>query len=228
MKKATKTALCVSIALLILWSLLGAGASLAWFTDTVTDVRNQFIIGQADIKVSYYSLVPNPTYDFRELLPTTTDLFDDQALYEPGYTKVVYLKIENIGNIPVDFKVSVTANSWVDGRNALGNAIHLPSYLKFGVLVDNSLSDLTAAVNAVGGRPDARNIAALDMDDYEDLNRYNSNSASLDVTDTKYAAIVVYMPEEVGNAANYVGDNQPSVNLGVTVLASQAGTIDQL
>lgn len=226
MKKATKTALCVSIALLILWSLLGAGASLAWFTDTANDVRNQFIIGVADIRVSYYSLVPNPTYDFRELLPTTTDLFDDQALYEPGYTKVVYLKIENLG-IPVDFKVSVTANSWVDGRNALGNAIHLPSYLKFGVLVDNNLTDLTAAVNAVGGRPDARTIAALDMDDYENLNHYNSNSASLDANETKYAAIVVYMPEGVDNVANYTEDNQPSVNLGVTVFASQKGTIDQ-
>lgn len=228
MKKATKTALCVSIALLILWSLLGAGASLAWFTDTVTDVRNQFIIGVADIRVSYYSLVPNPTYDFRELLPTTTDLFDDQALYEPGYTKVVYIKVENLGSIPVDFKLSVTANSWVDGRNSLGNAIHLPSYLKFGVLVDNNLTDLAAAVNAVGGRPDARSIAALDMDDYEELNHYNSNSASLDVNETKYAAIVVYMPEDVGNVANYVGDTQPTVNLGVTVLASQKGTIDQL
>ena len=227
MKKATKTALCVSIALLIVWSLLGAGASLAWFTDTINDVRNQFIIGVADIRVSYYSLVPNPTYDFRELLPTTTDLFDDQALYEPGYTKVVYLKIENNG-IPVDFRVSVTANSWVDGRNALGNAIHLPSYLKFGVLVADNLTDLSSAISAAEGRPNARSIAGLDMDDYENLNHYNSNSTFLDANATKYAAIVVYMPEDVGNIANYSGDNQPSVSLGVTVLAAQKGTIDQL
>lgn len=227
MKKATKTALCVSIALLILWSLLGAGTSLAWFTDSVTDVRNQFIIGVADIRVSYYSLVPNPTYDFTELLPTTTDMFDDQALYEPGYTKVVYIKIENKG-IPVDFKLSVTANSWVDGRNALGNAIHLPSYLKFGVLVDDNLKDLTDAISAAEGRPNARSIAALDMDDYESLNHYTSNSAFLDANETKYAAIVVYMPEDVGNIANYTADDQPSVFLGVTVLASQKGTIDQL
>ena len=227
MKKATKTALCVSIALLIVWSLLGAGASLAWFTDTIHDVRNQFLIGVADIRVSYYSLVPNPTYDFRELLPTTTDMFDDQALYEPGYTKVVYLKIENNG-IPVDFRVSVTANSWVDGRNALGNAIHLPSYLKFGVLVADNLTDLSSAISAAEGRPNARSISGLDMDDYENLNHYNSNSTFLDANATKYAAIVVYMPEDVGNIANYSGDNQPSVSLGVTVLAAQKGTIDQL
>ena len=228
MKKATKTALSISIALLILWSLLGAGASLAWFTDTVTDIRNQFILGRVDLKVTYYSLVPNPTYEFKDLLPTTTDLFDENALYEPGYTKVVYIKVENIGNVDADFRISVTANSWVDGRNALGNPIHLPSYLKFGILVDDNLSSLAAAVNAVGGRPDARNIAGLDMEDYESLNHYTSNSASLGADETKYAAIVVYMPEEVGNAANYVGDNQPSVNLGVTVFASQSGTIGQL
>ena len=227
MKKATKIALSVSVVLLILWSLLGAGASLAWFTDTSTDTRNEFIIGVADIRVSYYSLVPNPTYDFRELLPTTTDMFDDQALYEPGYTKVVYLKIENEG-IPVDFKVRVTANEWVDGTNENGGVIHLPSYLKFGVLVDDNLTDLIAAVNAVGGRPDARNIAGLDISDYQSLNQYSSNSAFLDSGESKYAAIVVYMPEDVGNIANYVGNVQPSVGLGVTVVASQKGTIDNI
>jgi len=37
-----------------------------------------------------------------------------------------------------------------------------------------------------------------------------------------YAALIVYMPEEVGNKANYRGFDVPQVKLGITVFAQQA------
>ena len=37
-----------------------------------------------------------------------------------------------------------------------------------------------------------------------------------------YAALIIYMPEEVGNVANYRGITQPEVKLGITVFAQQA------
>lgn len=37
----------------------------------------------------------------------------------------------------------------------------------------------------------------------------------------RYAALILYMPEEVGNRANYRGLQEPSVELGITVLAQQ-------
>jgi len=40
--------------------------------------------------------------------------------------------------------------------------------------------------------------------------------------DPHYAALIVYMPEEVGDVANYRGITVPKVELGVTVFAQQA------
>jgi hypothetical protein len=40
--------------------------------------------------------------------------------------------------------------------------------------------------------------------------------------DAHYAALVVYMPEEVNNVANYRGASVPKVKLGITVHAQQA------
>ena len=37
-----------------------------------------------------------------------------------------------------------------------------------------------------------------------------------------YAALIIYMPEEVGNAANYRGFVEPRVELGITVFAQQS------
>jgi len=41
----------------------------------------------------------------------------------------------------------------------------------------------------------------------------------------RYIALIVRMPEEVGNAANYRGVIVPRVDLGITVKASQEGTL---
>ena len=37
----------------------------------------------------------------------------------------------------------------------------------------------------------------------------------------RVAALIVRMPEEVGNVANYRGDTVPEVDLGITVKADQ-------
>ena len=37
-----------------------------------------------------------------------------------------------------------------------------------------------------------------------------------------YAALIVYMPEEVGNVANYRGTDVPQLELGIKVFAQQA------
>ena len=39
-----------------------------------------------------------------------------------------------------------------------------------------------------------------------------------------YAALIIHMPEEVGDIANYRGANQPRVDLGIKVFAQQSGT----
>ncbi|MEE1049397.1 MAG: hypothetical protein U0M60_18505, partial [Clostridia bacterium] len=53
------------------------------------------------------------------------------------------------------------------------------------------------------------------------LHNYDTETAVLEPGATKYIALIVRMPEEVGNVANYRGDTVPKVELGITVKADQ-------
>ena len=90
MNRYKKIALSLSLAVLVIWGILGTGTSLAWFVDTDEEVRNVFHFGEFDLEVSHR--LEDGTW---EIVDEDTKIFDDQALYEPGYVQVVYLKIEN-------------------------------------------------------------------------------------------------------------------------------------
>ena len=53
------------------------------------------------------------------------------------------------------------------------------------------------------------------------LHNYHSETAQLEPGATQYLALIVRMPEEVDNIANYRGDTVPKVELGVTIKADQ-------
>jgi hypothetical protein len=53
------------------------------------------------------------------------------------------------------------------------------------------------------------------------LQNYDTDVAALDPGETAYLALVVRMPKEVGNEANYRGGDLPKVELGIIVKAEQ-------
>jgi hypothetical protein len=53
------------------------------------------------------------------------------------------------------------------------------------------------------------------------LQNYSTEVAALNPGDTAYLALVVRMPEEVGNEANYREGVIPKVELGIIVKAEQ-------
>ena len=114
-RKWTKVALALSVCLFLIWWALGTGATLAWFSDTDT-VRNEFQVGLLRLDVDYR----NDIVETYEDLQGATKAFNDAALYEPGYTQVVYLRIDNVGDMPFNYKVAVTVNKSDPGRNAWG------------------------------------------------------------------------------------------------------------
>jgi hypothetical protein len=96
-KPYKRIALVLSLCSLIIWGILGTGASLAWFVDTSDVVTNIFHTANFDLEVSHR------TDDYKwESIDAKTDIFDDEALYEPGYVQVIYLKVENKGDPLVD------------------------------------------------------------------------------------------------------------------------------
>lgn len=209
--KYTKTALILSLCLMLLWSILGTGATIAWFTDAPEPKKNTFVIGKLDLDVSYKNDVVTQYTPMTE----TTPVFHDEALYEPGYTQVVYVKITNNGTVDFNYKLCVDMLSYEDGVSVNGTPLHLPQYLRFGVIFGATEAELDRAL--------ARDNAKQEMENYC-LDVYSEkDQVTVAAGQTRYAALVVYMPEEVGNAANYRG-NAPQVSLGVKVYAQQAGT----
>lgn len=212
-RKWTKAALVFSSCLFVLWWALGTGATLAWFSDHDT-VRNEFQVGLLKLDVSYKNDIVT------EYIPLqgTTKAFNDQALYEPGYTQVVYLKIDNVGNVAFNYKVAVTIENFTNGENAWGKEIYLPNYLRYGVVFGKTEAEVQQQVR---DRLTAKTHAAKEwgaLGTWSELSPHTFEAGE----EAHYAALIIHMPEEVNNAANYRGFTEPRVELGITVFAQQA------
>lgn len=202
-----KIALSISLVLILIWGVLGTGASLAWFSDTDEELKNVFHFAEFDLEVSYRDEDGN-----WKKVQQDTNLFNDEALYEPGYTQVVFLKIDNLGTVPFDFKTAVSVTDYTLATNVLGQTFQLQEYLLFGLDTANSEAELDALVAT---RDLAREVAKMP------LNNYETKTAELGAKSTVYMALVVHMPETVDNVANYRGDVIPRVELGLIVTATQ-------
>lgn len=202
-----RIALILSLCALVIWGILGTGTSLAWFTDTSDTVSNIFHFADFDVAVSHR--LEDGSWD---PIDEKTDIFDKEALYEPGYVQVVYLKVENNGSVPFEFFTAVNVNGCIEATNVFGQPFMLQDHLKFGITVSQTPEEME---NSVRDRDAA--VAIADMP----LHNYETDTAVLPSGEAAYIALIVRMPEEVGNVANYRGDTVPKVELGITVKADQ-------
>lgn len=217
-RKWTKAALAFSALLFVIWWALGTGATLAWFSDS-DSVRNDFQIGNLKLDVSYR----NDIVTEYSPLEGTTKAFNDKALYEPGYTQVVYLKINNLGDVPFKYKVAVTVEDHTDGKNAWGEDIYLPNYLRYGVVFAENEAQLQQMVeDRLASRTHAPNEWRA-LETWSKISPYSLPVKTAEEEESAhYAALIVYMPEEVNDRANYRGIDAPQVKLGIKVFAQQA------
>ena len=202
-----RIALALSLCALIIWGILGTGASLAWFTDSSPEINNIFHFAEFDLVVSH-----RLTDGKWQVVDSQTKIFDKEALHEPGYVQVVYLKVENKSTVPFKFSTAVNVNGCIVATNVFGQDFMLQDYLKFGITTADSED---AMKSSVPNREKAVEIADMP------LHNYDSETAVLNPGATKYIALIVRMPEEVGNVANYRGNTIPKVELGITVKADQ-------
>ncbi len=208
--KYKKIALALSLCALILWGILGTGASLAWFADTSPEINNIFHF--ADFKLEVSHQLADGTW---EKVDSQTEIFDKEALYEPGYVQVVYLKVKNNGTVPFNFYTAVNVNGTgpTPAINAFGQPIVLQEHLRFGVIHADSEAELK---NGVLDREKAIRAADMPLHNYSNLGVFELTADA-----TKYIALIVRMPEEIGNVANYRGEIMPQIELGITVKADQ-------
>ncbi len=205
--KTTKRALFASVLSLLLCVSMLIGSTFAWFTDTASTGVNTIQSGNLDIVLSY----KNATQTRWKEVSETDKLFDDNALWEPGYTEVAYLKIENSGSLALKYQLTVNVLNEVAGTNKDDGTIKLSEVLKYDLIEltgDTTYADRAAALTAVS---DAKNLAT------ETVSGIMEAKAT-----AKYFALVVYMPTTTSNDANHkTGTTPPSIQLGVNVLATQ-------
>lgn len=203
-----RIALALSLCALLIWAILGTGASLAWFTDTSPEINNIFHFADFELVVSH-----RLTDGKWEEVDSQTKIFDEEALYEPGYVQVVYLKVENKGDRDFKFSTAVNVNGCIVATNVFGQDFMLQDYLKFGIKTADTEEEMK---NSIPDRESAVEIAREPLHNY-----YETGAFELAPGGTKYIALIVRMPEEVDNVANYRGDTVPEVELGITVKADQ-------
>jgi len=209
-KKTTKRALLSSVLSLVLCLTMLIGTTFAWFTDSVTSSNNIIKSGNLDVELEYSTDMTN-----WNKVTETTNIFKEGALWEPGYTEVIYLRVSNLGSLALKYDLGVNIVSETPGTNKAGESFNLSNYIEFGVIdpVTVAFSGREAARAAV---TDAKKLATA----------YTKEASLLAKAEgaTEYpadvVAMVVYMPETVGDEANHNG-NAPEIKLGLNLFATQ-------
>ena len=210
-KRATKRALLTSVMALAMCVVMLVGTTFAWFTDTASTGVNKIVAGNLDVKLMYST-------DMVEWKEATDQakLFDDNALWEPGYTQVVYLKVVNAGNLALKYEAGFSKNYTSNrGKNVNGDWYRVDNYLKIGTAETETKFANREAVWAA--------VAATEKTLSKDVMLTNGWITLKAGEESAPFAVAIYMPTSVGNEAN-ASKNRPSkvTGLGIEVRATQA------
>lgn len=211
----TKNALVSSVFALILCFSMLIGTTYAWFTDSVTSMNNTIVAGNLDVEMKY--LAADGTW---KSVGENTNLFMENALWEPGHTETVYLKIINNGSLAFNYKLGVNIVEEVASVNVNDDDFKLSSFIMMGAVNDQSTAypSRDDALNAL----DVNAVAPISKGYVKEGTLYPKNNTPMGGANEQYVALVVYMPETVGNEANYKkGADVPTIKLGVNLLATQ-------
>ena len=224
--KFWRTALVATLVLTVMLSV--TGGTIAWFTDTVTTGENTIKSGNLDLALEYKTNLNDAWAPVTE----TTKLFKEEALYEPGYTEVVFLRVVNAGNLALKYIMGVDVVNTAIGESVEGNAIELSDYMQIGAhVMDESLGQYL-----LPGMFDTREeaisyISGVDGTGFIDLNDEDTvlvldEDPQRVLPEKNYAqliALVLHMPTTVGNEANHVtGTTVPQMDITLNFEATQA------
>ena len=211
----TKRALLTSVLALVLSLAMLAGSTFAWFTDTASTGVNRIVSGNLDVGLQYWGVGEDGKKTWLTA-ENSEDLFDKNALWEPGYTQIVYLKVKNNGNLALTYAMQITPVHETVGVNVDGEEFKLSDYIKFG------WTTFTVDENEKPAALD-REKAQTGVGDGAQLGTTLHRQAAepMKAGAEELVALVAWMPENVGNEANY-STVQPTIELSLKVLATQA------
>ena len=215
--KNTKRALLASVLSIVLCVAMLVGSTFAWFTDSVTSGKNKIVAGNLDVEL--YNVK-----DGKEIPVTAdTNLFLEDALWEPGHVEVVNLKVANVGTLALTYKFGINVASEQGSVNVNGDPFKLSNHIKFALIDGNQNygeGDEGRAAAIAAAEANAVKLSELAVDENGVL--YPTAKATAEIPASRYVTLVVYMPTTVDNVANYrAGEAIPTIELGINLVATQ-------
>ena len=182
--KSTKRALLMSALSLLMCVSMLIGSTFAWFTDSVTSAGNKIQSGTLKLDLE---LLDKETNVWNSIKEDQTALFD-YDLWEPGYTEVKMLKVENEGNLALKWYAKFVSNA------------------ELGILADV----IDVYVNPYGVLADASGVAYpadRNLDGYTRLGTLREFVNTIETTtygslkggESAYLGIALKMQESAGN-----------------------------
>ena len=215
-KRATKRALLTSVMALVMCVVMLVGTTFAWFTDTASTGVNKIQAGNLKMEVTY----KNTSDGEFNTLNESTNVFMENALWEPGHVEFAVLNVKNIGTLALKYKLGINIAEEKGSKSVVDNKdFNLSDYIRFAV-IDGDQSNLGRdALVAEAGAGTVLNAG------YTDEDHHLVPAAKADGATTfseKTVTLVVWMPKSVGNEANYkAGEEAPSIDLGISVATTQ-------
>lgn len=221
--KSTKRALLTSVLALFLCFTMLLGTTFAWFTDSVTSANNIIKSGKLDVALEYKA-------DWNDKwmpVDKNTKVFKEGALYEPGYTEVVYLRISNAGSLAFKYNLNVNIKGETGSTNVYGDTFMLSDYLQIGSYYqDEYVSGFNYAdalmPHMFGTREAALKSVSLHKLSEADLMIVKNSPIKAGEDTAQIVALVLTMPESGSKEANTKpGEAAPKLNIGLSVAATQ-------
>lgn len=140
--RSTKRALLMSgLALLMCVSML-IGSTFAWFTDSVTSAGNKIQAGTLNLDLELYDVEKKEWKSIKE----SKDPIFNYDLWEPGYTAVQLLKVENEGTLALKWLAKFVSANELDKLAEVIDVYVLP----YGVQADASAVSFPADRDLTG------------------------------------------------------------------------------
>ena len=171
---------------------------------------NKIQAGNLDVELEYSTDCEN-----WQPVDKDTTVFEENVLYEPGFTQVTYVRVKNAGNLALNYSLASEATA-TNGRNQENKLYKIYNYLMMG-----ASNTETAYANRTEARAAVTDNAAVLK---RGVKLAGSDETVLNPGDySKPIAVVLYMPETVGNEANPLTPEKSSLlKLNLVLNATQA------
>lgn len=177
-QKSTKRALLLSALSLLMCVSMLIGSTFAWFTDSVTSGNNKIVAGSLKIDLELLDKESGWT----SIKESKAPIFD-YDLWEPGYTDVKILKVENEGTLALKWYAKFVSNEKLSILADVIDVYVKPSATELTYPADRNLEGY-AKVGTV-----AEFVNTIEQTTY----------GSLEAGEVAYLGIALKMREEAGN-----------------------------